>query len=130
MLMIRLQRFGKKNQPSYRVVVTDKRNSARSGNACETVGWYNPRTHEHVFEKERVLHWLGLGAQASGTVHNMLVRGGLVKGKKIDVAPHVKVEPKAEPPAAEKTAPVETSTAPKREEIPVAAEVGTQGLTK
>ena len=105
MLTIRLQRTGKKNQPSYRVVVTDKRNGARSGNACETIGWYNPRTHEHAFEKERVLHWLGLGAQASGTMHNMFVRDGLVKGKKVDVAPHVKAEPPAESPVAHGAAP-------------------------
>ncbi|MBI1998876.1 MAG: 30S ribosomal protein S16 [Parcubacteria group bacterium] len=90
MLMIRLQRFGKKNQPSFRVVVTDKRNGPRSGNAKEVIGWSNPRAHTHVIDKEKALFWLGKGAEASGTVHNMLVRDGVIKGAKIDVAPKVK----------------------------------------
>lgn len=89
--MIRLQRFGKKNQPSFRVVVTDKRNGPRSGNAKEVIGWSNPRAHTHLIDKEKALYWLGKGAEASGTVHNMLVRDGVIKGAKIDVAPKVKL---------------------------------------
>ncbi len=103
MLTIRLQRVGKKNQPSFRIVVTDKRNGPQSGKSKEIIGWYNPREHTHALEKERVSYWLGKGAQASGTVHNLLVREGIVKGKKIDVSPKAK-------PVAEK----------KKEGIPVA----------
>ena len=96
MLTIRLQRVGKKNQPSFRVVVTDKRNGPQSGKSKETIGWYNPREHTHAIEKERVSYWLGKGAQASGTVHNLLVKNGIIKGKKIDVAPRVKLAEKKE----------------------------------
>ncbi len=96
MLTIRQQRVGKKNQPSLRVVVTDKRNGPRSGKSKETIGWYNPREHTHAIEKERVLFWLSKGAQASGTVWNLLVKNGIIKGKKIDVAQKAKLVEKKE----------------------------------
>ena len=99
MLMIRLQRVGKKNQPSFRVVVTDRRNSTKSGKIRETIGWYNPREHAHSIEKERVLHWLSKGAQASGTVHNMLIRAKIVQGKKVNVAPSAKKKEETAKPA-------------------------------
>lgn len=72
------------------MVVTDKRWSAKSGKAKETVGWSNPRAHTHALNKERVLYWLEKGAQASGTVHNMLIRDGVIKGAKVHVSPNVK----------------------------------------
>lgn len=103
MLMIRLQRFGKKNQPSFRVVVTDKRNGPRSGNAKEVIGWSNPREHTRSINKERALFWLGKGAKASGTIHNMLIRDGVIKDAKVHVSPNVKkdVEKKEGIPVAE-----------------------------
>ena len=96
MLTIRLQRVGKKNQPSFRIVVTDKRNSAKSGKSKETVGWYNPIGHTHAVHKERIFYWLEKGAQASGTVHNLLVKNGIIQGKKIDVASKAKHAEKKE----------------------------------
>jgi len=73
MLTIRLMRTGKKNQPSYKVVVTDRHNPPRGGKFVEEVGFYNPKTKEKILKKERILHWLSVGAQASDTIHNMLV---------------------------------------------------------
>ena len=86
MLRTRLQRFGKKKQPHFRVVVVDKRHGPKSGNYHEAVGWRNPRAHTHVLNKERISYWISKGAQPSDTVHNLLVREGIIKGKKIDVA--------------------------------------------
>ena len=123
MLMIRLQRFGKKNQPSFRVVVTDKRNSTKSGKTRETIGWYNPREHTHSIEKERVLYWLSQGAQASGTVHNMLVRNGVIKAVKIDVSPKKKSGGKKEEVLGEKTSSAEAPTEAIKEDIAPKEEV-------
>ncbi len=51
MLAIRLFRVGKKNQPAFKIVVTDKRNPARAGRFVEGVGFYNPLTKEKLFKK-------------------------------------------------------------------------------
>lgn len=83
MLIIRFLRVGKKNQPSFKVVVTDKRNSPRGGRFVEEVGFYNPLTKEKVLKKERVKYWIGQGAKLSDTVHNLLVKEGVLKTAKI-----------------------------------------------
>ena len=85
--MIRLQRFGKKSQPTFRMVVTDSHNSAKSGRFLEILGFYNPYTKERKVNGERAIHWISHGAQVSGTAHNLLISEGIIKGKKIDVAP-------------------------------------------
>ena len=43
MLKVRLQRVGRRNDPSFRVVVTDSQNAAKSGKFLEIVGSYDPR---------------------------------------------------------------------------------------
>jgi small subunit ribosomal protein S16 len=72
-LTIRLARIGKKKQPFYRIVVTEK-TRPRNGRFVEIVGTYNPRTKPHavVFDQERVKYWLGKGAQPSDTVRSFL----------------------------------------------------------
>lgn len=75
---IRLMRVGKKKQPSYRVVVADAR-SPRDGRYIEIVGQYRPRAEpsEFVVDDEKVLAWLGRGAQPTEQVHRLLVAAGL-----------------------------------------------------
>lgn len=82
MLMMRLQRVGRKNEPHFRVVVTEKTISPR-GKSLEIVGFINPKTGEKALKKERVLYWLSKGVQTSDTVHNLLVSKGMIRGKKI-----------------------------------------------
>jgi small subunit ribosomal protein S16 len=82
MLTIRLLRTGKKNQPSYKVVVTDKRNPPKGGKSVEEVGFFNPKTKGKQFNKERILYWLSVGAQPSDTVHNMLVNEKIINQPK------------------------------------------------
>ena len=72
MLKIRLQRVGKKNAPSYRVVLAEN-TAPPQGKFQEILGFYNPRKKEKSFKKERIEHWLSKGAQLSPTVHNLLV---------------------------------------------------------
>jgi len=50
MLVIRLLRTGKKNQPSFKVVVVEKQKSSTSGRYIEEVGFYNPLTKERVLK--------------------------------------------------------------------------------
>ncbi|MDI6603103.1 MAG: 30S ribosomal protein S16 [Patescibacteria group bacterium] len=83
MLVIRLFRTGKKNQPSFKIVVIDKRKSATKGPYVEEVGFYNPLTKEKVLKQERVKYWLSVGAKLSPTVHNLLVSEKIIEGKKI-----------------------------------------------
>jgi small subunit ribosomal protein S16 len=85
MLMIRLQRVGRKNDPSFRVVLTDSKNSAKSGKFKEILGSYNVKTGEVLFKADRIAYWTKEGAQTSATVHNFLVHQKLVDGKKKNV---------------------------------------------
>ena len=94
MLVIRLLRVGKRNQPSFKIVVTEKSNPPRGGRFIEEVGFYNPKTKEKILKKERIQYWLSQGVQPSATVYNLLVKEGIVEGKKIPV--HKKSKKKEE----------------------------------
>lgn len=83
MLMIRMQRIGRKNMPAFRIIVAEHTRGPKTGNIVEQVGTYNPKTKEKQFDADRIKHWLSVGAQASATVHNMLVSAGIISGKKI-----------------------------------------------
>lgn len=83
--MIRLARIGKKKQPHYRLVVSEKTRDMY-GRALEIVGHYNPRSKAAELKRDRISHWLGNGAQSSATVHNLLVTQGLIEEKKVSVS--------------------------------------------
>ena len=85
MLTIRFIRTGKKNQPFFRLVVTDRKNSAKAGKFLEIVGHYNPFSKERVLQKERIAYWISVGAKPSPRVYNLLIDEGIAKGKKIAV---------------------------------------------
>jgi small subunit ribosomal protein S16 len=81
MLAIKLKRIGKKGQPSYRVVVAEKR-SKLSGRYVEDIGWLNPANKQFNLKRDRAEHWLKVGAQPTDTVHNLLVKSGVLIGPK------------------------------------------------
>src|SRR3989344_8814155 len=83
MLTIRLTRKGKKNQPFFKIVVIDKRRSAKGGRAVEELGYVNPLTKKNSINKERALYWLKVGAQATPRIHNLLVSEKIVDAPKI-----------------------------------------------
>ena len=114
MLKIRMQRTGKVNQPSYRIVVTEHTEAPQSGSFVEKLGTYNPKTKEKNLKAERVKYWLSVGAKASGTMHNMLISAGIVEGKKVNVLPK-KSPPKKEETPAEGGAPAAETP---KEEVP------------
>jgi len=82
MLKMRLQRIGRKNNPSYRVIVTDSRNAPSRGLPVDQVGTYEPRLDRVEIDAEKVKKWLGHGVQASDTVHNLLITKKIIEGKK------------------------------------------------
>lgn len=79
MLVIRMRRAGSKKRPYYRVVVTEH-TSPRDGRFVEVIGTYNPRTQPEtlVLDRERVQHWLSVGAQPSDTVRTLIDRNPVV----------------------------------------------------
>src|SRR3989338_4800633 len=87
MLKIRLQRIGRKNDPSFRAVLTDSKNSTKSGRFLEVVGTYDPKAGKVKLEGERIKYWIGKVAKPSDTMHNFMVSEKLVEGKKINVLP-------------------------------------------
>ena len=87
MLMIRLQRIGRKNEASFRAVLTDSKNSTKSGKFLEILGSYNPKSGVALFKADRVKHWMSNGAKTSVTVHNFLLKQGVIDAKPINALP-------------------------------------------
>jgi len=72
MLMIRLQRTGKRGQAYFRVVILEHTSRVK-GKYLELLGNYNPHQKELKVKKDRVEYWVSKGAQVSPTVNNLLV---------------------------------------------------------
>ena len=88
MLKIRLQRVGRKHEPKFRLVLTDSKNSTKSGKFLEILGNYDSRHGEDaIFKTERISHWMSHGAKATETVHNLLISKKIIEGKKINTLP-------------------------------------------
>ena len=87
MLKIRLQRVGRKHDPSFRIVLTDSKNGPKSGKFLEILGNYDPKKDIKVVDGDRVKELMSTGAQVSDTVHNILVSEKVIEGKKINVLP-------------------------------------------
>lgn len=85
--MMRLKRVGRKNNPSYRIVVVDKRTSVKSNKTVDLLGSYEPKLGRISINGEKAKHWLSHGVQPSDTVYNMLVSQKIVEGKKKNALP-------------------------------------------
>ena len=85
MLTIRFQRAGRKNDPSFKIVVLEKARSPKAGNPLQIVGSYNPKTKHTIIDGDQVKHWISKGAQVSGTLNNLLITKGIIQGKKVNV---------------------------------------------
>ncbi|MDP3043641.1 MAG: 30S ribosomal protein S16 [bacterium] len=82
MLTIRLSRIGKKNQPLYRLIISEKTKDPY-GRALEILGSYNPFTKQLQAKNDRIKYWLSKGAQMSPTVNNLLIEKKIIEGKKV-----------------------------------------------
>jgi small subunit ribosomal protein S16 len=128
-LKIRLQRVGRKHEPTFRVVLTDSKNSTKSGRMLEVLGSHDPRHKEMTqLDADRIKHWISKGAQVTDTMHNMLISKKIIEGKKINVLPKKTVAKKEGEEAAATPAPATKAEAapapqtpaeePKAEEAP------------
>lgn len=127
MLVIRFNRVGKKNLAYFRVVLQE-RTQAPGKRHVEILGSYDPHKKTSVLKKERIIYWVGQGAQASPAAHNLLIREGVITGKKIAkkmprpvVKEEIKEEVKAEEVSVAKSEEIkeEIKEDVKAEEIPV-----------
>ncbi|HHX52848.1 MAG TPA: 30S ribosomal protein S16 [Erysipelothrix sp.] len=77
---LRLKRMGAKRNPFYRIVAADSR-APRDGRFIEIIGYYDPTKQpaEVKIDEELALKWLGVGAQPSDTVRNLLSKQGIIK---------------------------------------------------
>jgi small subunit ribosomal protein S16 len=128
MLTIRLQRTGKRNAASFRIVVAEK-TAHVSKKFQEVLGTYNPRDKQfNLKNPERVQYWISQHIEISPTMHNLLIDKGLLKADKIKA---FKIKKKAEtevkaaaapaPAAASVDVPAETA-APSSEQAAEAKE--------
>lgn len=108
MIIIRLQRVGKKHTATFRVVLTEKTAGPRR-KYLELLGNINRKTKTVSLNKDRILYWLGKGAQPSDSIHNLLISQGIVSGAKKPVHKTSKKPPITAP--AETEAPVSISEA-------------------
>ncbi|MFA6552564.1 MAG: 30S ribosomal protein S16 [Candidatus Paceibacterota bacterium] len=129
--MIRLQRTGRKNIPNFRVVLTESKNSTKSGKFMEILGNFDMVNDKKTIDAERIKHWLSKGVQVSDTMHNFLLDQKIISGKKINNLPKgtpVKKEAKEEktasaPVAAPVAEAVKAEPTAKKAEEPAKAEV-------
>ncbi len=87
MLKMRLQRVGRKHETSFRLVLTDSKNSTKSGRFKEILGSFDPRKSTEAFDVERIKYWIGQGIKPTGSVHNLFVTHKIIDAKKINVLP-------------------------------------------
>lgn len=120
MLTIRLSRVGRKNDPSFRVILVESKRKPKTGNYQELLGTYNARGKGAELKVDRIKYWMSQGATVSDTVHNLLVSQKVIDAKKINVLPR-KSPPKTE--GAEAQSAPEAPAAASPESAPVNTEV-------
>ncbi|MFQ3584758.1 MAG: 30S ribosomal protein S16 [Cyanobacteriota bacterium] len=76
MVKLRLKRYGRKRQPSYRIIAIESK-TRREARPLEELGYYNPRTKETVLETGGLLKWLRYGAQPTDTLQGILKKAGI-----------------------------------------------------
>ncbi|HMO51172.1 MAG TPA: 30S ribosomal protein S16 [Kiritimatiellia bacterium] len=74
-ISIRLKKMGKKDQPFYRVVVSDTLKK-HEGAYLENLGWYDPLASgdNYLLKTDRIEYWMSQGARVSDTVTSLLRR--------------------------------------------------------
>jgi small subunit ribosomal protein S16 len=77
MLVIRMQRTGRKGHAQFRVVVQDSRRTPTSGKIVAALGSYNPHSKQTTLDKEKAVFYLEHGAQPSERVARLLKSEGV-----------------------------------------------------
>ena len=78
MIKLRLKRFGKKKEASFRIVACNS-TSRRDGRPLQELGFYNPRTKETRLDTEALRSRLTQGAQPTNVVRTLLEKAGLLE---------------------------------------------------
>ena len=78
MIKLRLKRFGKKKEASFRIVACNS-TSRRDGRPLQELGFYNPRTKETRLDTDALRSRLSQGAQPTNVVRTLLEKGGLLE---------------------------------------------------
>jgi small subunit ribosomal protein S16 len=99
MLTIKLSRIGKRKQPMYRLIITEKGRDP-FGDSLEILGSYNPFSKEIKAKKERIDYWLGKGARMTPSINNLLIEKKIIEGKKVTASNKGKKAIEAEKAAA------------------------------
>ncbi len=81
MLTIRFNRVGKKNKAQFRIVLQEH-TITPGGRHVEVLGSWDPHLKKGVFKSEKIKEWIAKGAQVSDSVWNLLIKKGIIKGKK------------------------------------------------
>lgn len=80
MVRLRLKKTGRRHRSCFRLSAMDIR-SPRDGRVIEELGWYDPTAanpdKQISLDRERIEHWLSVGAQPSETVRSLLRRNGI-----------------------------------------------------
>lgn len=76
MIKLRLKRYGKKREVSYRIVAMSS-TARRDGRPIEELGFYNPRTDEVRLETDAIVRRLQQGAQPTDTVRRILEKANV-----------------------------------------------------
>ncbi len=112
MLKIRLSRVGRRNQPFFKIVVIPKSAPPKGGKFRDQVGTYDPVNKEVTIDEEKARKWIAQGAQPSDTVHNLFIKHGVIRGRKVAVHDQEPIEPEEK--AEEKE---ETKEEPKKQKV-------------
>lgn len=129
MLVIRMQRVGRKGLAQFRVVVQDSRRTPTSGKVIANLGHFNPHTKETTVDKEKASFYLEHGAQPSERVARLLKSEGVKLPKWVSLSDAKKKavknaeklrrnQPKEEAPAEEasEATPADAAAEPAAEE--------------
>jgi small subunit ribosomal protein S16 len=79
MLKLRLKRTGRKQSPSYRLVIMEN-TTRRDGRPIDEVGYYNPITKQSQFDTAKITKWLSYGVTPTKTVLNLLKKADIIQG--------------------------------------------------
>lgn len=104
MLVMRLQRIGRRNEPHFKVVVIERSKGPKSQKYVDTIGSYNPKAGLVTLDEEKASQWLKKGVQPSDTVRNFLIDKKILEGRKVNTLP--------------KKSPTKKRNAPEEEETP------------
>jgi small subunit ribosomal protein S16 len=95
MLSIRFSRVGRKNKAQFRIVLQQHTASPTGGHVA-LLGSYDPHQKIAILKADKIKEWIAKGAQVSNSVFNLLIREGVIEGKKRAVKMEKPVAPVVE----------------------------------